>query len=242
MPAPLVNVTLPVFNEEAQLAASVGTVRDFLVNHAFNFEIVIANNGSTDRTPRLADELARDLSGVRVVHLLERGRGRALRRVWTDSAADILSYMDIDLSTDLEAFPALIEAVTTGGFDLATGSRLLPQSRTTRSWNREIISRAYNQLVRAAFKTRIADAQCGFKAIRREAARELLPRVADNEWFFDTELLVWAERRGRRIAELPVRWIEDRDSRVKLLPTAWADLQALRRLRRRIGGHSAART
>jgi len=169
-----------------------------------------------------------------VVHLPERGRGGALKRVWADSSAEILSYMDVDLSTELSAFPQLIEPLANGAYDVATGSRLLPASRTTRCRKRELISHAYNRLVRTIFHTRFSDAQCGFKAITRKAAAELLPLVEDEAWFFDTELLVWAEQRGYRTLDLPVRWVEDPDSRVKLVRTAWQDLSGIRRLRRNL--------
>ena len=230
-----VNVTLPVFNEQAQLAESVGKLRAFLCEQAgLTSEIVIADNGSTDGTVEIADELGRQYPEVHAVHLPLKGRGRALRRVWSESTAEILSYMDVDLSTDLEAFPRLIEPLASGAYDLATGSRLLPASQTTRCWKRELISHAYNRLVRAFFHTRFSDAQCGFKAITRKAAAGLLPFVEDEVWFFDTELLVWAERRGYRILDLPVRWVEDPDSRVRILRTSWQDLRGMWRLRRNL--------
>ncbi|MCC6756174.1 MAG: glycosyltransferase, partial [Solirubrobacterales bacterium] len=158
------------------------------------------------------------------------GRGRALRQVWLDSEADILSYMDVDLSTDLDAFPPLIEALASGDYDLAIGTRLHPESMVRRCWKREMISRGYNRLLRLALHVRFSDAQCGFKALTRRAARQLLPLVEDNEWFFDTELLVMAERYGYRIYEQPVKWTEDPDSRVRLLPTIWGDLKGILRL------------
>jgi glycosyltransferase involved in cell wall biosynthesis len=240
MTTPLVNLTVPVLNEEAQLAESVGKLRAFLQDHAgFTWEIVIADNGSTDRTAQIAEELGRRWPEVRAVHLPLKGRGRALRKVWSESSAEILSYMDVDLSTDLSAFPRLIEPLANGEYDVATGSRLLPGSQTTRCWKRELISHAYNRLVRACFRTRFSDAQCGFKAITRKAAGELLPLVEDDAWFFDTELLVWAERRGYRILDLPVRWVEDADSRVKILRTSWQDLRGLLRLRRNLARNQA---
>jgi glycosyltransferase involved in cell wall biosynthesis len=233
--SPLINLTLPVFNEETRLAGNAGRLRAFLDGHfRFPHEVVIANNGSTDRTREVAESLRPGWPELRVVHLPEKGRGRALRRVWAESEADVLSYMDIDLSTDLAAFPRLIEALVQGPCDLATGSRLLPQSETTRCWNRELISRAYNRLVSVVFRTRFSDAQCGFKAITRKTAAGLLSLVEDNGWFFDTELLVWAERRGHRILELPVRWTEDADSRVRIVRTAGQDLRGMLRLRRNL--------
>jgi len=231
----LVNVTLPVFNEAAQLAESVDRLLAFLREQGrFTYEVAIADNGSTDQTRAVAEEVRERWSEVRVVHLAEQGRGRALKRVWTESQADILSYMDIDLSTDLEAIPRLIEPLASGEYALATGSRLLPQSRTTRCWKREIISRGYNRLLKAVFHTRFTDAGCGFKAITQQTARELLPRLEDPGFFFDAELLVWAERLGYRVLDLPVRWVEDPDSRVRVLQTACQNLRGIRRLRRNL--------
>lgn len=228
----LVNITIPVFNEETILPSSIATLHTFLREHCrFEWEIVIANNASTDSTLEVARRLSSELDGVRVVHLDQKGRGRALKRVWTESRADILSYMDVDLSSNLYAFPPLIEALISGGFDLGTGSRLLKGSTTKRSFKREVISRTYNILVKLFFFTKFSDAQCGFKAITKEAAAKLLPKIEDTGWFFDTELLVIAEKTGYRIFDLPVSWVEDLDSRVKIIRTAVDDIKGLIRVR-----------
>lgn len=229
----LVNITIPVFNEETILPSSIATLHTFLREHCrFEWEIVIANNASTDSTLEVARRLSSELDGVRVVHLDQKGRGRALKRVWTESRADILSYMDVDLSSNLYAFPPLIEALISGGFDLGTGSRLLKGSTTKRSFKREVISRTYNILVKLFFFTKFSDAQCGFKAITKEAAAKLLPKIEDTGWFFDTELLVIAEKTGYRIFDLPVSWVEDLDSRVKIIRTAVDDIKGLIRVRK----------
>jgi glycosyltransferase involved in cell wall biosynthesis len=228
-------VVIPVFNEQVQLAKSVTTVQCFLrASSKFDYQITIAENGSTDRTPQIADELANSLTGVNAVHLPQKGRGRALRSVWSKATADIFSYMDVDLSTDLSAFPYLIEAVSTGRFDLAIGTRLHQNAHTHRSWRREVISRTYNRLVKWMFEPRFSDAQCGFKAISLRTARKLLPLIKDEEWFFDTELLLVAEKLGCRICEIPVKWLEDPDSRVKIIPTVWGQLKGLVRVRRKM--------
>ena len=228
-----VNITVPVFNEESRLIAAIATAQRFLAgSHGFEAEIVIADNGSTDNTLTLARQLERGDPRVRAAHLEEKGRGRALKAVWSESKADIVSYMDVDLSTDLNCFPALIEPLIRGRADIAIGSRLLRSSLTTRGFKREFISRGYNLLVKAMFRTRFSDAQCGFKALTREAARELLPLVKDNGWFMDTELLLLAERRGSRIFDLPVRWVDNADSRVKIWRTAFEDLKGLFRMKK----------
>ena len=235
LPVSRINITLPVFNEATRLTSSVHKLTAFLRDHPeLDCEILIADNGSNDATLLEARALERNLDRVKVMHLAQKGRGRALRHAWTRSEAQFLGYMDIDLSTDLGAFPPLVEALVSGGYDLAVGSRLLPESHVTRCWKREVISRCYNRLARSMLGTRLSDAQCGFKAITRSAAARLLPLIEDNGWFFDTELLVLAEKAGLRVFELPVGWIEDSDSRVKVLPTAWADLRGLMRLRRNL--------
>jgi len=232
----MINITIPVYNEEAQLVDSVRRVAAFLALHQPGpVEIVIADNASTDQTLRLASKLAEEHPQVRVVHLDQKGRGRALRRVWMESTAAILSYMDVDLSTDLAFFPALIEPLIAGRSDLSVGSRLRKESQTRRGLKREFLSRGYNWLVKAALHTRFSDAQCGFKpkAITRRAALDLLPQVEDEAWFFDTELLALAEWRGYRLFNLPVRWTDDPDSRVRICRTAWEDIKGLIHLRRR---------
>lgn len=230
----LVNITLPVYNEEAQLSSSVSALGGFLEAHReLSWEVVIADNGSTDGTLAAARDLSQR-AHIRVAHSDRKGRGGAVKQVWLESTADILSYMDINLSTDLAALPLLIDALASGRFDVATGSRLQAASVTTRSWQREVVSRCYNWIVKAALRTRFSDAQCGFKAITREAAARLLPAVEDTGWFFDTELLVLAEKSGYRIYDLPVRWTEDQDSRVKILSTVWADLRGIIRLYRKL--------
>jgi len=227
------NVTIPVFNERERLPRCIPKLQEFLSCHGcFEYEVVIANNGSTDGTQAVAEQLSRDCPNVRALWIPGKGRGGAIKPAWLASAADILTYMDVDLATDLAAFPALVEAVAERGFDLAVGSRLLRASRTRRGWRRELISHCYMRLVKAFFHTRFSDAQCGFKAISKKAALQLLPVIEDAGWFFDTELLVIAEKCGYRICDLPVTWVDDPDSRVRVIPTAWADLKGLLRLRR----------
>ena len=231
-----VDVVIPVLNEERALPACLDTLRGFLSKELaeHRWRIVVADNGSTDGTLAVAEASAKEHPGeVAYVHLDERGRGRALRRAWGESTADVVSYMDVDLSTGLEAFPRLVSAVALEGYDVAIGSRLAQGARTTRSRKREAISRVYNTVIRLSMGTRFTDAQCGFKALSRRAAAVLIPVVENNHWFFDTELLVIAERRGFRIKEVPVEWREDPDTRVKLVPTVLEDLKGLARLRLR---------
>jgi glycosyltransferase involved in cell wall biosynthesis len=228
---PTVDVVIPVYNEEKDLPRSILILSRFLKERLeYPWRIVIADNGSTDSTLSIAQMLSQKYPGVTYIHLLEKGRGRALRKAWLDSPADIVSYMDVDLSTDLNYFPKLIQAVEEG-YDIAIGSRLAKGARTRRSFKRELISRCYNMLVRCLFFTHFTDAQCGFKALSSRAARALVPLVKDQGWFFDSELLIIAEKRGFRIKEIPVAWVEDPDSRVKIIRTAWGDLKGLMRLR-----------
>jgi putative flippase GtrA len=198
----------------------------------YPFRITIADNASTDDTLALAETLQAALAEVRAVHLPEKGRGRALRAVWLASDAPVLAYMDVDLSTDLTALLPLVAPLLSGHSDLAIGTRLARTARVVRGPKREFISRSYNVLLHRTLHTRFSDAQCGFKAIRREVAQQLLPLVEDSGWFFDTELLVLAERAGLRIAEVPVDWVDDPDSRVDIVATALADLRGVARLGR----------
>ena len=231
---PTLDVVIPVYNEEADLEASVLRVRDQLARVPWSHRVTIADNASTDGTAVLARRLAHRYDDVRVVHLAEKGRGRALKKVWADSDAEVLVYMDVDLSTDLKALLPRVAPLISGHSDLAIGSRLRHDSRVVRGPKREVISRGYNLLVRGALRTRFSDAQCGFKAIRRDVAREVLPLVEDDAWFFDTELLVLAERAGLRIHEVPVDWVDDPDSRVDILRTAYDDVRGIARLGRNL--------
>ena len=228
----LVEVAVPVYNEEKILARSVRQLHSYLTrNLPFRFVITIAENASTDGTFAAAQQLCAELSGVRAVHLDRKGRGFALRHVWGSSNADIVAYMDADMSTGLDAFLPLIAPLLSGHSDLATGSRLAHGATVVRSGKREIISRSYNLLLRTVLSARFADAQCGFKAGRTEVIRALLPDVKDNAWFFDTELLILAQRRGLRVYQVPVAWTEDPDSKVDIAGTALADLRGVARLR-----------
>jgi glycosyltransferase involved in cell wall biosynthesis len=228
---PQVDIVVPVRNEERDLAASVRRLVSY-VREGFPFtaRVTIADNGSTDDTWAIADRLAREFDEVRVVRMEQPGRGRALRAVWSQSDAEVLAYMDVDLSTDLNALSPLVAPLLSGHSDVAIGTRLARGSRVIRGPKRELISRCYNLLLHACMGTRFSDAQCGFKAIRREQALTLLPLTEDNGWFFDTELLVLAERAGLRIHEVPVDWIDDLDSRVDVVATAFADLRGMVRL------------
>jgi putative flippase GtrA len=229
----VVDIVIPVYNEQAALADSVSTLEHYLRNDfPFSWRITIADNASTDRTWEIASTLAATIDGVRAIHLDQKGRGRALRTAWTDNDATIVAYMDVDLSTNLDAFLPLIAPLLSGHSDVAIGSRLAAGSTVARGPRREFISRSYNRILRTVFGNGFRDAQCGFKAIRRDVADRLLPLVEDNEWFFDTELLLLAERNGLRVHEVPVTWIDDPDSRVHVVSTAKKDLQGVARLAR----------
>jgi glycosyltransferase involved in cell wall biosynthesis len=228
---PLVDIVVPVYNEESQIEVSVRRLRAFL-DHEFPFKtiITIVDNGSSDATRSIATRLALEIAGVRTLNLDDKGRGRALRAAWSMTDANVVAYTDVDLSTSLDALLPLVAPLLSGHSDLAIGSRLAPGARVVRGAKRELISRSYNLLLRAALRNGFSDAQCGFKAMRTDVARRLLPLVDDESWFFDTELLVLAERSGLRIHEVPVDWVDDPDSRVNILATVRADLRGVARL------------
>jgi glycosyltransferase involved in cell wall biosynthesis len=230
-----VEIVLPVFNEALQLEQNVVTLIDYLKHQAqFQWRITIANNASTDDTAAIAFKLAERFPElVFVEDLSEKGRGRALRQAWLKSTADVVAYMDIDLSTNLRHFVPMVNPLLAGEFGIATGSRLLPGAQVERQLKREIISRSYNLLVKVLFPQRkFVDAQCGFKALTREAVQELIPLIEDQSWFFDTELLLRAEQSGYIVHEVPVQWVEDLESSVKILKTAFDDVVGLVRVRR----------
>ena len=228
------DLVVPVLNEENRLPANFGKLHQFLSRRLSDYEwqIIIADNGSTDATPDVAKRLKQELPHVVSMRLEQRGRGRALSAALLESEADIVSYMDVDLSTDLGAFPGLVEAIRAEGYDIAIGSRLKKGARVIgRPPRRELIARAYSLIFRTMFFTGFRDAQCGFKALSRRAAQELVPLVHDTGWFFDTELLILAEKNGYHIKEVPVKWTDDPDSRVEIMKTAYEDMRGLLKLR-----------
>ncbi len=228
------DVVIPVLNEERALPDSVARLHGFMSREmaGYDWRIVIADNGSTDSTPRVIERLEREFPRTAGERLERRGRGRALHHAWSSSGADMVGYMDVDLSTDLAALPVLARAVGEEGYDLAIASRLRPGAVVVdRPLKREIISRCYSLLFRSMFFTSFADAQCGFKVVSRRVVQEVLPLVEDLGWFFDSELLILADKNGYRIKECPVTWTDDPDTRVKIIGTALGDLRGLLRLR-----------
>ena len=227
-----VDIVIPVYNEERDLVPSVRRLHSYLETcFPFPATITIVDNASSDATWPIAEYLTGELPNVRAIHLDAKGRGRALRTAWLGSQASIVAYMDVDLSTDLDALLPLVAPLVSGHSDLAIGSRLARGARVRRGPKRELISRAYNFLLHLGLGAKFSDAQCGFKAITAVAARRLVPAVHDQAWFFDTELLILAQRAGMRIHEVPVDWTDDPDSRVDIARTAMDDLSGIVRLR-----------
>jgi glycosyltransferase involved in cell wall biosynthesis len=226
-----VDVVVPVYNEQAALEDSIHRLHGFLTERfPFTWQIVVADNASTDGTPFIAAALADELEGVTHLRLDRKGRGLALREAWSRSDARVVSYMDVDLSTDLRGLLPLVAPLLSGHSDVAIGSRLAQGAAVVRGPKRELISRTYNTILHATLRVRFTDAQCGFKAVTRGAAAQLLPQIRDDGWFFDTELLVLAGRNGLRIHEVPVDWVDDPDSRVDIVHTAIEDLKGVARL------------
>lgn len=231
MPGPLVDLVIPVYNEAHVLEQSVTRLSDTMNQIAdFDWRIVVVDNGSVDGTDTIGERLARERSSFQFLRLEQKGRGYALMRAWTQTDAPYSLYMDVDLSTELEAVPKAV-ALLLEGADLVTGSRLDPQASIVRCRKREILSRGYNHMIRWMLRTRtFDDAQCGFKGVRIETIRPLLPLVKNRNWFFDTELLVLAEYASMQIRTVPIRWIEDPDTRVNIPRTILEDLRGLARL------------
>lgn len=227
-----VEIVIPIYNEQKELEANIKKLHSFLSRKltSYKWHITIADNASTDGSLKIAKKLAKTYRQVGYLHLDERGRGRAVRKAWKESEANIFAYMDVDLSTDLNNFPPLLYALTRG-FDISIGSRLLSASKVVnRPLKREILSRSYNILIKLFFGTRFSDAQCGFKAVSKKVVRKLIPYIKDNAWFFDSELLIIGEKIGLKIYEEPVRWVDNPGSAVRVLRTVWGDLSGLWRL------------
>lgn len=227
-----VEIVIPIYNEEKELEANIIKLHSFSESKLTfcNWHITVADNASTDKSLSIAKKLARDKQNIGYLHLNEKGRGRAVKKAWRASRANILIYMDVDLSTDLNNLPPLIKALS-DGYDIGIGSRLLPDSKViNRPLKREVLSRIYNILIKIFFQVHFSDAQCGFKGITREVAVELLPYIKDNAWFFDSELLIVGEKLGFKIYEEPVRWVDNPGSTVRVLPTITGDLAGLWRL------------
>ncbi len=230
-----VDVVVPVFNEEERLPEGMMILSRFLQERMteHHWRIVIADNGSTDSTPSVSEMLAQRYPGITYTYIPQKGRGRAIRTAWLQSNADIVSYMDVDISTSLNQFPRLVRAVERD-YHIAMGSRFARGADVKRSMKREVVSRSYSLMIKSLFFLPFNDYQCGFKAFRRDAAQALLPLVKNDHWFFDTELLIIAAKAGYRIREIPVQWVEDRRSKVRVVSTAWEDVRGLMRLR--LGG------
>lgn len=230
---PRVDVVIPCYNEVTVLEESIATTLAlFDQNPQFDWRVVIADNGSNDGTSELARELDARFERVKALVLEVKGRGLALREAWLSSDADVVSYMDVDLSTDINHLPELIAMVVDRGCDVAIGTRLAKGSKTDRQLKREITSRGYVALIRMTFpRLKISDAQCGFKALNRRAVQEIVPQIENRMWFFDTEMLILAHQAGLKICELPVRWVEDKDTKVKIISTATEDIRGLLRMR-----------
>jgi len=227
-----VEIVIPIYNEEEELKENIAKLHSF-AKRKLNFcdwRITIADNASTDKSLSIAQKLAGDKDRLGYMHLDQKGRGRAVKRAWRESKADILVYMDVDLSTDLNNLPPLIKALS-GGYDIAIGSRLLAASQVIgRPLKREVLSRIYNILIKVFFRVHFSDAQCGFKGVTRKVVKELIPMIKDNAWFFDSELLIVGEKLGFKIYEEPVRWVDNPGSTVRVLPTVSGDLAGLWRL------------
>jgi glycosyltransferase involved in cell wall biosynthesis len=240
--AATVDVVIPVLNEAHVLEKSVETVRAFLKNEfPYSWKLNIVDNGSTDGTGAIAERLSRTYPDVRAILIKETGRGLALRQAWMGTDSDYSCYLDVDLSTELRLLIPLVRAVVEEGYDIAIGSRLMKGARIQRSFLREIISRQYNNFLKIVLRTNFSDAQCGFKAVTREIIQQVVPQIRNRSWFFDTEMLVLAEKQGYRIKEIPVVWVEDPDSRVKLIHTSLENIKAVFQLRWRLWNGESTR-
>lgn len=228
-----VEITVPVYNEEKELEKHIDILNEFCLKNlkAYDWHITIADNASTDNTPLIASAIERDNPKISHFRLEQKGRGRAVKRVWVESGSNLCVYMDLDLSTDLIHLPKLLW-VLQNGYDVAIGSRLARGARVEgRTFLRELTSRVLNFFfIQFFFHTHFTDAQCGFKGVTRRIVENIIPKVKDNEWFFDGELLIIAEKSGYKIYEEPVHWVDNPGSTVRLISTIWGDIMSMKRL------------
>jgi len=221
--AATLSVVLPAYNEVNRLEVAVAKISQALKEDEYPYEIIIAEDGSTDGTAEKAEELAQKNSCVKHIHREKRlGRGTALSNAFRQCNGEVFVYMDLDLSTDLKSLKPLVDAIIIEGYDFSTGSRMLPESRVERTLGRSISSKSYNFLVRHMLDSKVKDHQCGFKALRKEAVLSLLNEVEATHWFWDTEILVRAHRHGFKIKEIPVNWTSGEDTKVNLAKDSWS--------------------
>ncbi|MFL2745725.1 MAG: glycosyltransferase [Dehalococcoidia bacterium] len=228
------DIILPVYNEQSILKQSVSIICEFITNNLTSYDtnIIIVDNGSTDSTFEIANQLTKSHNNIKAKKIKTKGRGIALKTAWFESSSDLLLYMDIDLSTDLSSLKPLIYEIDFNNFDIAIGSRLLKNSVVSnRKFLRTLTSKTYSFLTRFLFLSKIHDFQCGFKIINKHASKTLLPKIKDSGWFFDTELLLLAEKEKFKIKEIPVNWTDDRDSKVNVIKTIIEDIKGLIRMR-----------
>jgi glycosyltransferase involved in cell wall biosynthesis len=228
-----VEITIPVYNEEKELEKNILILHDYCDKNLkeYDWHITIADNASTDNTPLVASSIEKKYPKISNFRLDQKGRGRAVKRVWNESGREMCVYMDLDLSTDLKHLPKLLWALQ-NNYDVAIGSRLAKGARVEgRTFLRELTSRALNFFfIQVFFRTHFTDAQCGFKAVTRNVVKNLIPKIEDNGWFFDGELLIVAEKSGYKIYEEPVHWVDNPGSTVRLISTIWGDLMSMKRL------------
>jgi glycosyltransferase involved in cell wall biosynthesis len=218
-----VSVVLPAYNEASTLEDTVAKIMEALEEFAESYEVIIAEDGSTDGTDKIAEALAGKYPCVKYMHGEKRlGRGAALKNAFEKSSGKVLVYMDVDLATDIRQLESLVRAVEEEEFDIAIGSRMLSESKVERTRTRQIASKSYSFLVRTMLGSKIKDYQCGFKAFRREPLMRLLGEVNSRHWFWDTEIIVRAFRKGYTIKEIPVKWKGGRETKVKLLKDSFS--------------------
>ena len=218
-----VSVVLPAYNEADKLEGAVTKLSQALEEYGCPYEIIIAEDGSTDGTAEHAEELAQKLSHVKHIHREKRlGRGTALNNAFRQSSGEVLVYMDLDLASDLKSLKPLVEAITVEGYDFATGSRMMAESKAERTFSRSLSSKTYNFLVRHMLGSKLRDHQCGFKAFKKEPLMQLIDTVEATHWFWDTEIMVRAYRQGFKVKEIPVEWKSGKGTKVNLFKDSWS--------------------
>ena len=228
-----IEITIPTYNEGKIIEKNIDKLFNFLDNSKLDYNVTIANNASKDNTLIIAKKLARKYKKLIVYHTDKPGRGNALKEVWKKSKADILCYMDADLSTDLPHLNSMVELFPK--YDIVLGNRLSKYSRTNRRIYRTLLSKGYNKIAKYILRIKTNDLQCGFKGIKKKVFMDIVNYTSDDNWFFDSQLIVWGEKKGYKIAEIPIKWIERKASKVKIRSTVTNYLKNLWKLRKELG-------
>jgi len=233
-----ISIAVPTFNEEKIIEQRINQLFDFCENNLkkYKWRIIVADNGSTDRTIKIIRKQKQKYSKLEYFHLKKLGKGLAIKKAWQDYLADVNIFMDADLATELKFTIPLINGITEEKYDLTIGSRYHKQSKCKRSLIRSMCSKFYNFILKIFFNIKLTDTHCGFKALSKSAVQRIIPKIKNNGLFFDTELLVLARYYNLKIKEMPVNWEDknERKTKIKIIKTGLKYLKEIIKLKYRL--------